>query len=291
MTEEIYSQIEHIATPCSEVFPDVDELEVLAAKAVEHGIVKIVEFEQDPAKPTQYPSLRVNVAITPDELRSFPDDAKEWDWADKAFDELAFKDPTKAQETASLAVVDKVIDRTLLANAWYLKDPKTAELVEDGQVTESFELTTEGGRIPVVNFGETVLSEEQVESIRKVMDKVCQASAGNVFDVVNAICILPKSSFEGLAIGNTNGFSGVIELSEALIDGSSEARAREKGIVPKFSELGLNYLEMTLTHESWHLLELLDKKQMHLQPQQVGAMKQIILLTTTEMWSVILEIY
>jgi hypothetical protein len=252
-------RVGHEAVRSELVFPSEEQLLELSMHAMARGDIQTELFDR--AALGQYPDVVPRVKLHKEDLveGSLDEDAKKYGFYGANFDDLKLCDPDSVVDKVSKETDESVAVAAASENTWYLSEPRLKEHVENGNVAQAFEITTDDGRrIPVVNFSETELSQEQIEEIRSVTDKVNQLSTGIVFDVSSAICILPEGSFSEGVLGLARGFSGVIALNESLINGSSESKLNEKGLKPKFNNHGLSMLEATLTHEQWHLLEIAD---------------------------------
>ncbi len=256
-TETLQSPI-HESVPSAEIFFTEDELLNASAEAIESGVVQLTEYKPAPGI---YPDIAPRISLEQDEVDTtdFPDSDIKFGAYYKAPQELTFKDPSKVLAKTELEVKNDTIHAVANNNQWHFNEPSLEKDLKEGRVSQLFEIATEGHEsIMVVNFTDSELTDDQLQSIRKITDKANQLTAGTVFDATNALCILPSERFNSGVVGSARAISGVITLNESLINGELERDMQEEGRPIKFSQYGIDALESTLTHEYWHLIELKD---------------------------------
>lgn len=254
------SRFIHERIPSRDIFFTEEELLGAAKEALTEGVVSVVEFKGS-GKNGDYPDTAPRVALNIDDI-----DSNSWSeferqsgkWGLK-YEDVPAKDPESVLQKTKSEVEEQIVLQVARSNQWHLIEPSLEQDLSEGYVTQLFEITLEGREpVQVVNFSDSLLNEHQVQQIREVTDKVAELTAGAVFDATKAICILPSSRFRDRVLGSARGYSNVITLNESLVNGDVERRVRESGEEPKFSEHGLDFLESTLTHEYWHLIEFQD---------------------------------
>ena len=165
-------------------------------------------------------------------------------------------------------LVDKrVEERVEEEDNWYLLDPTTAEACKNGIITQMYDLDAGIDKnIKLINFTESMLSNEQIEIIRQLVERLAGLSGGSIFEGVNAITINSSDGFVDqrtdprvinpeVIAGTSSGLSKVVRINEKVVNGSFGIETET------FNGIEIPLLDALVVHELAHLLEFTDKGQ------------------------------
>lgn len=246
--EKQFEQVQRI--PASEVFTSGEELMDSARRAIEEGVVttKLAEHGETP-------DLMVGIEVRPEEIEPGSMTPSEMKIKYGPYDDFEFTEPEKILDVTAKTANEKILNRICLDNNWHLEEPKLEQDLKEGIVSEQFRIKSDSGEeIPLINFTETTLTEDQLSRIKDAASKVSAASGGALFRSVGAICIQKTERFKDKVVGSARGTSGVILLSERLITGELDGNEDRPEAYDKVTNL-----ESTLTHEMAHLIEIQDE--------------------------------
>jgi hypothetical protein len=253
MNHELEPSTESV--PASQMFRTEEQMAQEAVQTISTGQIKIIEasqVNQENADITPY------IRISEGELDKDKIELNEYEkkqpkvFRNGAFGDFSFKNPTDAAQKSREVTHEAIIDSVLLDNQWHLNEVELGEDLQNGKVTQLFEISLDDERkVPIINFSDSLLSEDQLNSLHDAITRVTNSTGSGIFKILRAICIQPSERFKNGTVGSVRGASGVVRLNEILLDNpEGYIKHREHGITP---------LQSTTTHELGHLVELLDK--------------------------------
>lgn len=244
---------EYLNCPASEVFASEDSVKDTVLAALSSGHSQVTEVPRETTDSDLF--VLVDLDIQDIELNKLPaNDITSGDMLYKPFADWPFKNPEAMATKEAEAITETVIEHEV-AQLWYLNEPKLEVLIREGTISQAFELSMGEQTIPILNFSETLINEEQLEQIRSSVEKVANVSGGSVFKGANSICVLPESEFDEKTCGSTRGSSGAVLLNERLLKGEFEEDLHNDA----FKDIPCSALEIVATHELGHLVELQNK--------------------------------
>ncbi len=264
MSEALQKTHEVSRRPAAEVFAPAEQLEADVDAALDNGDIEIDirGLDTDNFAPADI-SLAQQIEET-DILSRKPNSSMPKDI------ELKPESKPKIEAAIKDRIEDEVHRRLLYDGAKYLYSPQAMEAIAEDDITEAFNIVIAGREIPLLNMSETALSEEQVESIRGAFANLVAKGSPDTMDGVSMLMIQKRQRFisdndrqkaaaeqnrtvsddeiNPDTVGSMNAVSGVLLLSEALIDGSVAYQ--------KFDDVDADPLGMTVTHELGHFVQL-----------------------------------
>jgi hypothetical protein len=144
----------------------------------------------------------------------------------------------------------------MIANseAWWLNSNwKVDKDIAEGRLTEAFEFSFGDKAIRLVNLDKP-LTDEVLENIGIVLDRVVKATEGSVLDRLNTILLQHHDRFVPGNFGEALGHSGVFRLNTIIVD--LNYILEQKAIGSRLD--GISYYQQTLAHEIGHLMDISD---------------------------------
>ena len=246
-------------TPASEIFISPQERQDLVSASMSEGTIN-TRLQSGPDEKVDI-SPSMSIGDSDIDISKLSDMSGYVHGPKEVFE---FLDPDAVYEKVGDLVQRRVAETVKEEDDWYLRDPTTAEASQNGNISQMYDLDAGlDSNIKVINFSNSLLSTEQLEVIRQLVEKLAGISGGSLFKGVNAITINPASEFvdtgsdnaqhkKDVIAGTSSGLSKVIRINENVINGNFKDSMNFNGVeVP--------ILDGIVIHELAHLLEFMDE--------------------------------
>lgn len=248
-------------------FIDQADIEHIIRTTAEFPLVDKKPFDEyEPGEPVPQ---GYSVLLPPEELRAyFTGTGAELEGANVArsdyFYGIQITDPrvqipedvkTRLVDEAKLKAVEGKAQVIANSKAWWLnKNWKVDTDIQEGRLTEAYELSLGDNKIQLVNLDKP-LDEETLNGISVVIEKIARATNGRIFDCLNTLVLQHNDRFEPGVFGEALGITGAFRLNTAIIE--LNHIIEENGHTKGYGQ-GYKYWQTTLAHEIGHMMDISD---------------------------------